>query len=350
VTGSAGKTTTVAMAAHVLQGYGGVGATMGSANLPVGVAWNMASMPQDALCWVVELAIGQMASNTDLARPDIAVVTNVAPAHLSYHGTTETIALKKARIFDGMPADGVAVIFRDILHFDVFSEAAQRSNLKMLTYGRHPDADLRLVSLRDGQVHAKYADDVFEFPLTVRGEHMAMNALAVLCVLIALGLPWSAALARFRTFEPIEGRGAMRQVTAFGHQLTLIDEAYNANPLSMSAALDAMGDSPFLPGQRVLVLGDMLELGDAGPQYHEDLGPSLVRSRPDRVLLCGDLMKHLWARLASDVESGALQGEWFPDADALKSSLPMWIKDGDVVLLKGSHSTGLHRIVSELMQ
>ena len=350
VTGSAGKTTTVAMAAHVLRAYGSVGATMGSANLPVGVAWNMASMPQNAFCWVAELAIGQMATNTDLACPDVAVVTNVAPAHLSFHGTTQTIASKKARIFDGMPAHGVAVVFRDILHFDVFFDAARRRNLKMLTYGTHADADLQLLGLRDGQVQVKYAGEVSAFPLTVRGEHMAMNALAVLCISIALGLPWKAALPRFSTFEPVAGRGAMRRVTAFGRQLTLIDDAYNANPLSMSAALEAMGDSPFPPSQRVLVLGDMLELGDAGPRYHEDLGPSLVRCRPDRVLFCGDLMKHLWVRLASDVEAGTLQGEWFADADALRSSLPKWIKDGDVVLVKGSHSTGLHRLVSELTQ
>lgn len=350
VTGSAGKTTTVAMAAHVLQGYGPVGATLGSANLPVGIAWNMASMPQDAHCWVVEMAIGQMASNTDLARPDIAVVTNVAPAHLSYHGTTETIALKKSRIFDGMPAGGTAVIFRDILHFDIFLSAAQRRSLKVLTFGTHAEADLRLVCVHDGQVQASYAGDVVEFPLTARGQHMALNALAVLCVLMAMGLPWRSALSAFGTFEPVKGRGAMRRASAFGVQLTLIDEAYNANPLSMAAALAAMADSSFPPGQRMVVLGDMLELGEAGPDYHAELRADVLRCRPDRILLCGDLMKHLWARLAPDVESGALQGEWFPDADALRSGLPRWVKDGDVVLLKGSHSTGLHRIVSELSQ
>src|SRR5690606_2112687 len=104
VTGSAGKTTTVAMAAHALRQFGGVGKTLGSANLPIGIAWTMSGLPQAASCWVLELAVGQMATNSALAQPDVAIVTNIAPAHLEYHGTTEALARNKARIFDSMPA------------------------------------------------------------------------------------------------------------------------------------------------------------------------------------------------------------------------------------------------------
>ena len=348
VTGSAGKTTTVAMAAHALRQFGGVGKTVGSANLPIGIAWTMSSLPQAASCWVLELAVGQMATNTALAQPDVAIVTNIAPAHLEYHGTTEAVARKKARIFDGMPPGGAAVICRDMLHVEIFLRAAEQRALRILTYGAHEKADIRLLSVQKGEVKAVFQQALFTFSLAAPGKHMALNALAVIASIAALGLPWREALPRLASFMPVAGRGEQEAVAVFGRRVTTVNEAYNANPLSMAAALEAMEESVFPSSRRVLILADMLELGADAQHYHAALKEKVMQAKPDRVLLCGGLMKHLWLALAPEIKARLIRGAWFPDADTLQCNLPAWLEEGDVVLFKGSNSTRLHHVLAAL--
>lgn len=346
VTGSAGKTTTVAMLAEALRAFGPVGETRESANLPVGIAWNQASMPPDARHWVLEMAIGHMATNSELVRPQVAVVTNVAPAHLEYHHSTETIAVKKARIFDSMAAGGTAVVCRDSLHFEVFAEAARKRGLALLSYGRHAEADIRLLGC-EGDWQAVTADVVWSFRLSAGGEHLALNALAVVAVLRALGLLPEAGLQRLTGFQPVAGRGREYRLCREGLNITLRDEAYNANPLSMRAALAALADSTVSPASRVLVLGDMRELGEDSADYHRDLKAAILQVQPDRLLLCGAGMQVLWEALAPELQVGVLRGQWFRDVTALTSALPLWLHEGDTLLFKASHSVGLQRLVRQ---
>ena len=145
ITGSAGKTTTVAMMTAALKSSKRAGQTIGSANLPIGTAWNMASLPSDLDYWVLEMAIGDMATNSKIARPDIALITNIAPAHLEYHNDVDTIAVKKSRIFDAMDTGSHAVICRDIAQFDLIAEKAAARGLNIVSYGESENADLRLL-------------------------------------------------------------------------------------------------------------------------------------------------------------------------------------------------------------
>ncbi|MGO3127720.1 MAG: Mur ligase family protein [Luteimonas sp.] len=345
VTGSAGKTTMVAMLAHVLRQFGEIGETLESANLPVGIAWNQASLPQAATCWVIEMAIGQMPINAALTRPQVALITNVAPAHLEYHHTLENIARKKARIFDGMRAGQVAVICRDIECYPLLASLATEKSLEVISYGRHEAADLRLIESGDGMVRAQHGAARFEFAFPVPGEHMALNALGSVAVMRALGLDWSSALGRLALFKPVKGRGAEHLAHVAGRQITVRDEAYNANPLSMSAAIGAMADVP--AQHRVFVLGDMLELGAEAGRYHAALAEDIRRVRPDRLFLCGPLMRDLWAVLQADDADEGPWLHWCPDLGRLRDGLVSRLRDGDTVLLKSSHGTGLHRVVTE---
>src|SRR5690606_2342706 len=145
VTGSAGKTSTVAMLAHAMEGYGAVGTTRHNANLPHGIAWTLASIPWDVPHVALELAIGRMAQNSRLTRPDVAIFTNILPAHLEYHRDLATIARRKSAIFEGMRPGGVAVLNREMAEWARVHMAARSRGLRAINYGRTPECEVRLI-------------------------------------------------------------------------------------------------------------------------------------------------------------------------------------------------------------
>ncbi len=351
VTGSAGKTTVVAMLTHALQPLGPVAQTEGNANLPHGIAWNLSCMTAPARFWVLEMAVGRMPINSELVRPHIAVVTSLSPAHLEYHGTLENVARKKSAIFRSMAPGGHAVLNHDMPYYQVFADAARRAQLSLISYGEHAQADLRLIDCvttpSNLQVTADFRDTPLRFSLRARGHHMVLNALSVLAALIAAGLPTEQALAALESFEAVQGRGKTLTVNCEGGAYQLIDDAYNANPGSMGASLKMLAELPGLPHQRVAVLGDMLELGPDSQRYHLELAEHLLAAKPRHTLLCGPLMHALYAQLR-----GQLSIEWFEDVSALREQLPehaaRWFRADDYVLVKSSGGTRLSELVESL--
>jgi UDP-N-acetylmuramoyl-tripeptide--D-alanyl-D-alanine ligase len=347
VTGSAGKTTTVAMLAHVLAPWGEVGRTAHNANQPFGIAWNLASMPWDAPHAVVEMAIGGMRDNAMLVRPHVAIVTSIGAAHLEYHGDVQEVARRKSRIFDGMQPGHSAVVNRDLPQWQIFVDAAARSGLNVIGYGRHEGADVRLLEFDPAAraVTAQAGGRILRYVIGSPGEHMAMNSLACIAALQALGLPVDVVLPLFSLFRPVAGRGAMQDVEFQGKKLRVVDEAYNANPASMAAAIHLVRDvePPRVDGRKVLVLGDMLELGPQSAALHAELAGPVRSTAPDLVVLCGSEMAGLKSALA---DMPAVH--WTPGVKQLKLQLAGLLADGDLVLVKGSGATQLSQVVSWL--
>jgi len=344
VTGSAGKTTVVAMLAHVLEAFGEVGQTRENANLPHGIAWNLASIPWDAPHIVLELAIGSMARNAALTRPHVAVFTNILPAHLEYHRDLATVAERKSAIFGGMEPGSAVVLNRDMAEWDRVRAAALARRLKVIRYGRSPDCDFQLLhyDAATHEVTARAGTREMRYRIGAAGEHMALNSLAALATLSALGHELDVAIERLRDFAPLPGRGEELQVVLDGQRLTVLDEAYNANPGSMEAALVQLGARQ-CTGRRIAVLGEMLELGDGAEDYHARLAPLIARHGIDRVHALGDLYGGFWDALPEDC-----RGVRPASLDALKPILRAELRDGDVLLLKGSHSTKVHELVDWL--
>ncbi|GAB2492434.1 hypothetical protein GCM10027084_01250 [Pseudoxanthomonas sangjuensis] len=348
VTGSAGKTTTVAMLADVLHAYGATNRTRHNANLPPGIAWNLASMDWSAPYTVLEMAIGRMGESARMARPDVALVTNVTAAHLKYHGSVDEVARRKARIFSGMLPGGIAVLNRDLPQWRIFAREAARYGLRVIHYGRDAEASARLIGLDAGrnEVHAEILGHELRYRLGAPGEHMALNSLACLAVVAGLGLPMEPALPQLSAFRPLAGRGATHELELEGRRLRLIDEAYNANPASMAAALQLARDAQpaTAGGRRVLVLGDMRELEPESESLHAALAPAVLAAHPDLVLLCGGYMTHLARAL-----EGQVPLHWFADVEALKQAAPGFLEDGDLVLVKSSAGTRLSELVDLLL-
>jgi len=337
VTGSVGKTTTKEMLRTALSAFGPTHAAEASYNNHWGVPLTLARLPPDAAFCVAEIGMnhaGEIAPLARLAAPHVAVVTAVASAHIGHLGSLEAIADEKASVLQGLQAEGVAVLPADSPFLARMAEAAPG---RVITFGQAEGADARL--LRTGPVRATILGQSVEFLLAAPGAHMALNAVAALAACAALGLDPAVAAAALAGFEPGAGRGLQRPIR--GRDILLLDESYNASSASVRAALGVLAA---LPGRRVAVLGDMLELGEFGPAEHADLADD-VTSSADLLYACGPLMRHLYDRVPD-----RRRGAHMRDSEALAPVVAAAVRPGDAVLVKGSLGSRMRLVVAALEQ
>ncbi|RSZ41111.1 MULTISPECIES: Mur ligase family protein [unclassified Variovorax] len=339
----AGSSTVAAMLAGALTVWGEVGQPEGNISLPSGIAWNMTCMPRHAAYWVLEMGTSHMPASAQLVRPSLMVVTGLSAASQKHRGPSEAAARLDSRIFQAMAPGDSVVLNRDMPEFATFAEAAMAQQLQIVTCGEHKDADVRLLAFDHGEVQAQVAGEPFQLRLNAPGRHMGASAIAALAALQAMRLPLAAAVEPFAHFEPPGGRGALHTIHIGGGSFKLIDETYDANPSSMRAALELLSQAPCEPARRVAILGDMQELGPAAQRHHLDLEAELLASQPDRVLLCGPLMRALHARIRTKVRS-----HWFVDVSDLSTALGGLLQPGDWVLAKSSAGVGLSRLARVL--
>jgi UDP-N-acetylmuramoyl-tripeptide--D-alanyl-D-alanine ligase len=345
VTGSVGKTTTKEMLRGALSAFGVTHASAASHNNHWGLPLTLARTPRDARFCVAEIGMnhaGEIAPLARLARPHVAVITTIAKAHIGYLGSIEAIADEKASIIRGLEPGGIVVLPADSPLFGRLREAA--GDAVVLTFGSHAAADVRLVhSEADGDgslIHVDVVGHTASLRLNAPGLHMAMNAVATLAVVAALGLDPTQAIDALEAFVPLTGRGARRRIAVGCGSALLLDESYNGNGASMRAALDVLGVQP--ARRHVAVLGDMLELGAEGRAEHADLAEAVARSA-DLLFTCGPLMRHLF-----DAVPESLRGAHAADSAALAPIVADTIRRGDAILVKGSLGSGMKRVVEAI--
>lgn len=353
VTGSVGKTSVKEGLATVFRAAGPAHSSVKSYNNHWGVPLTLARMPQDTKRAVFELGMnhaGEIRDLSSLVRPHVALITRIAPAHLEYLGSIEAIADAKSEIFDGMETDGVAIYPSDDPLGERIARHAKRSCAAfLLDFGTGQDAAIRIEQFETGLDGSTGIANVLgiraKFRIATSGAHWAWNAGAIFAAAAGAGLDArdvAEALAGLRA-EPGRGR-AIRVAHPDGGHFTLLDDAYNANPVSMSAAIAALGAAePGPGGRRIAVLGDMLELGPEETRLHAALADPLDAARVDAVFACGSRMRSLHEALPAHRRAGYARdaGEGL---DLIKTA----IRPGDVVLVKGSNASGLHRIAAYL--
>ncbi len=320
VTGSVGKTTVKEMLRTILSAAGPTHAAAASYNNHWGVPLTLARLPAEAQFCVAEIGTnhpGEIAPLARLVRPHVAAITTIAAAHIGHFGSLDAIAAEKAAIFAGLEPDGVAVL--PAAWADLHPGARLFAGPDSAT----PDTD-------GTSFTASIGGRVVSTRVNAAGPHMVANALAALTVADALGVDGAAALPGF---TPMAGRGARRSLPGGG---ILLDESYNANGASIRAALAVLRA---LPGRRVAVLGDMLELGDHGPAEHTGLAPAITEST-DLLFTCGPLMRGLF-----DSVPAGLRGAHAADAAALAPVVAARMAAGDAVLVKGSLGSRMAQIV-----
>src|SRR5215469_488408 len=352
VTGSVGKTGTKEALRLALASAGQIYASAGGLNNHWGAPLSLARLPPDAVYGVFELGMnhaGEIASLTRLVRPHIALITTVEPAHLGFFSSMGAIADAKAEIFLGLEPRGAAILNRDNPYYIRLSELAARAPAAaVITYGAHSDADVRLVdcvlSSRGSAVEVTVFGKALRFHVPVAGRHWVMNSLAVLAVATAAEVDVGGAAEALDRLEALPGRGRRCELAWREGILTLIDESYNASPASMRAALSVLAATePGPGGRRVVVLGDMLELGETSERFHRELAEPLEAAEVDRVFLVGEAMDALCRALPEQMRGGM-----WPSADSAIPALLRFLEPGDVVTVKGSRATRVSKIVERL--
>ncbi|CAH1666407.1 MULTISPECIES: UDP-N-acetylmuramoylalanyl-D-glutamyl-2,6-diaminopimelate--D-alanyl-D-alanine ligase [unclassified Chelatococcus] len=352
VTGSVGKTSTKEALRLALGSQGEVHASAASYNNHWGVPLSLARMPAHCDFGVFEIGMsapGEIVPLTHMVRPHVAVVTTVAPVHLEFFPSIAAIADAKGEVFLGLEPGGVAVINRDIGEYGRLKSHAMASPAgRIITFGEHDEADVRARRIIP-QADCTVVDaTVFGVPVAYRigspGRHIALNSLAVLAAVKALGGDLALAALALSELAPPVGRGERTRLTVAGGEVLLIDESYNANPASMRAAIEALGQSDIgFRGRRIAVLADMLELGSESERLHEALVATLEENAVDVVFAAGPAMKSLWRHLPMN-----LRGSYAPAPAELEATVTAALRAGDVVMIKGSNGTRISRLVTAL--
>lgn len=354
ITGSVGKTGTKEALRIALSSSGCTHASDRSYNNHWGVPLTLSRLPQNAEFGVFEVGMNAPHEITPLSKliaPDIAVITNVAPVHLEAFDNVEGIARAKAEIFDGLQKGGTAILNADNDYCDFLIKAAEKSGVgKIVTFGKSAVADVRVLdmSAQDETVSvlAEVHGTKIAYKIGAPGVHLVQNSLAVLAVCAELELDLALCALSLAKWSAGEGRGQKHILTVQDSEATLIDESYNANPVSMRASLETLAATPRGPmGRHIAVLGDMLELGAASPDWHAGLMAPIEEFEIDLVYACGPQMAHLWRILPEDVKGG-----YAPTAEDLEGVLIQAVQPGDVIMIKGSNGIRLGSLVEKLIK
>jgi UDP-N-acetylmuramoyl-tripeptide--D-alanyl-D-alanine ligase len=341
VTGSVGKTSVTQAIAAGLALAGPSHNSVKSYNNHIGVPLTLARMPRATQRAVFEIGMNHSGEITPLSkfvRPQAVAITTVGPVHIENFPDGETgVALAKAEIFDGIEPGGIAVLNADNRWFDLLSERAKAAGARVLSFGSGGGCDARLTGFDvDGAkvtVSATVHGQPLSYGLLQTGHHWGLNSLCTLLMLEAMDVDRVTALAALAAFEPLAGRGAEKQVAKPGAPFTLIDESYNANPISMTAGFRTLGARK-VAGRRIVALTDMLELGPEGPAMHASLAQPIDAAGIDLVFVAGPLMKSLWQALPA-----TRRGGYAETAADLAPLIAQAIEPGDVVMVKGSNGS-----------
>jgi len=353
VTGSVGKTGVKEGLRSVLSAQGRAHANIRSFNNHVGAPLSLARLPVDADFGIFELGMshaGEIAPLAALVRPDCALITNIAPAHAGFFDSLEDIARAKAEIFTGMALGGTAVLNRDDGSFGLLERLAIDAGVgRIISFGTHEEADVRAERFHLHPhlscVQARVSGHALTYKSGLAGYHWVLNSLAVLAVVEALGADIGLAGLALANLSAPPRRGNRHRVGWAGGTITLIDETYNANPASMTAALGVLGGlEPGPHGRRIAVLGEMLELGAGAVEAHKALSAPIEAAAIDMVITVGGLGTAL-----DDVLPPACHAGHAEDALQALSLIERIVRPGDIVLVKGSNALGLSRIIEKLV-
>ena len=351
ITGSVGKTSLTQAVSKGLAMAGRSHASIKSYNNHIGVPLTLARMPRDTERAVFEIGMNH-ADEIDplsrMVRPHAVCVSTVGPVHIENFPDGEAgVARAKAEIFTGLEPGGTAVLNADNRWFDLLAAEARAVGAKIVRFGTNPECEARLTEIQavagGAQVRAVIHGKAVSFPILQSGAHWGHNSLAALMMMQALGVDLEMGIAALGAFEPLDGRGAEREVgLPAGGTFTLIDESYNANPLSMAAVLRSLGGRN-ATGRKIVALTDMLELGEAGPRLHAEIAEAVAAAGIDRVYCSGPLMKSLW-----DALPPTQRGGYAMTAAELAPEVVSAVQPGDVVMVKGSNGSKASVIAAAL--
>jgi UDP-N-acetylmuramoyl-tripeptide--D-alanyl-D-alanine ligase len=345
VTGSNGKTTVTQMIAAILRAWqpDAMLATQGNLNNDIGLPLTVLRLRPEHRVAVVELGMnhpGEIAYLASICRPTVALVNNAQREHQEFMATVEAVAQENGAVLPALPADGVAVFPGDEDYTPLWAGLA--GGCRCMTFGdasaragaHEPDVVLRDAQWWDSawQVSVAAPAGPLAYRLRIAGRHNVRNSQAAVAAALAAGVPGEAVVRGLEAFEPVKGRSRASAVRIAGRSITLVDDTYNANPDSVRAAIEVLAD---LPPPRLLVLGDMGEVGDQGPAFHEEVGEHARERGIELLFTLGE-------------QSVAMGGTHFADIDSLNAAVRRELPRAGSVLVKGSRFMKMERVVDAI--
>ena len=351
VTGSVGKTSVTQLVRAGLDLAGHAHGSVKSYNNHIGVPLTLARMPADTQRAIFEIGMnhaGEIAPLSRMVEPHAVAITNVEAVHVENFADGEAgVAGAKAEIFAGLQRGGTAILNADNRWFEPLRGAALQAGARVISFGAAEVADAQLVRSSRTDDGALLEAQVFGAPLTLSlrqsAPHWGPMSLCALLMMQALDVDLETAARALASFEPLEGRGAERQVRGPAGAFALIDESYNASPVSVAAAIADLG-ARRTGGRRIVALTDMLELGPASPQLHAGLAEAIDAAGIDLVFCAGPLMQSLWQALPRP-----RRGAWAGSAAELAPCLARALRAGDTVMIKGSRDSRAASLVQSLV-
>ena len=339
VTGSNGKTTVKEMIHAVLSRRWKGSRNVRSFNNTIGLPLTLLGADEGddyVVCEIGTNAPGEVAALADIAGPDIAVITSVAEAHLEGLGSIEKVAVEKASILSPLGRDGLGVVWADS---DLLTRAAAQYGVRCIRFGLADDAEIRLTAYQGRGRHSRFeVNGRLWVDLPLPGRHNAVNALSALAVARELGMDEAEAADALAAM----GAVAMRTEWIDAGTVTIINDAYNANPASMAAAGRVLGDAE--ASRRVMIVGDMRELGPRAERMHEQVGAELARCGIDLLIGVGSLGRYI----AKGAAAAGLAAEALDAVDQAAEAVSALLRDGDVVLIKGSRAMGMDGLIEPI--
>ncbi|MCI1261329.1 MAG: UDP-N-acetylmuramoyl-tripeptide--D-alanyl-D-alanine ligase [Tetrasphaera jenkinsii] len=351
ITGSSGKTSTKDLLAQVLAAAAPTVANVGSLNSEVGVPLTVCRLEPDTRFLVVEMGargIGHIHYLTTIAPPAVGIVLNVGSAHVGEFGSRQGIATAKAELVEALPTDGVAILNADD---DLVAAMAARTRARVVLVGENAGAHVRATDISlnaDGRASFTLTADSDSVPvsLAVAGRHQVGNALAVIAAALVCGLDLSDIVATLAGAGPVS-RYRM-EVTTRDDGVTIVNDAYNANPESMAAALAAL--STMATGRRAwAVLGPMLELGDESDAAHRATGADVARRGVERLIVVGAAAAEIAVGADAAYDRGDLEIDQVATTEEALAILSEQLRPGDIVLIKSSNGAGLRFLGDQLL-
>ena len=342
VTGSNGKTTVTQMLASILAAFapGHMLATQGNLNNDIGVPQTLLRLHADQHIGVVELGMnhpGEIAYLADMARPTVALVNNAQREHLEFMHTVDAVAAENGAVFASLPAAGTAVFPAGDTYTPVWRSLAGAR--RCLAFGAGGDVLVQQADWNNNAwtVQAQTPVGTLQYTLHIAGQHNVTNSLAAVACAIAAGVPLVAVEQGLSAFAPVKGRSRAFSIQLDGRTVTVVDDTYNANPDSMRAAIDVLAT---LPAPRLLVVGDMGEVGDQGPQFHAEAGAHARACGIDQLLALGEQSAQAARSFGSGVSCA--------DIDTLNAAVVAALPAVGSVLVKGSRFMKMERVVAAI--
>jgi UDP-N-acetylmuramoyl-tripeptide--D-alanyl-D-alanine ligase len=352
VTGSIGKTSTKEALYAAFSSISNAYCSQGNYNNNLGLPISLASMPLDTKYGIYELGMnhaGEMAELTKFLKPDIAIITTIAPVHLEYFNSLADIAKAKAEIFLGMNSKGLVLLNGEGEGHNLLLECAKARGIKnIFSFGKGENNDGYMIELKRKNDHtfikASIMGQEIQYKIKAYGEHQALNTITALLAVKTLGLDMEKSALGLKKFSNIKGRGKIDIINFNGKKIILIDDSYNANPDSIRAALAALKYIDDITSKRkIAILADMYELGENQIDMHKELLPDIEISGVNKIITVGSLMKNLFDSMPEDLKLAH-----FKNSASIIADIDKLIENQDCILVKGSFGTKIYELVNYL--